>query len=96
MKQWSANCGTSVSATRRSVSSSSSELPSRSPIRSSSPGRPVAPWVPTWTACLAMITVPATSPETPRSGAAFILTKKVDPSGRLIASVPSQSRPRQA
>ena len=35
MKQWSANCGTSVSATCRSVTPSSSEWASRSPMRSS-------------------------------------------------------------
>ena len=38
-RQWSANCGTSVSATWRSVTSSSSERASRSPIRSSSRSR---------------------------------------------------------
>ena len=43
-----------------------------------------------------MITVPATSPALPRIGVAFIRTKKFEPSGRLIDSVPSQSRPRQA
>ena len=94
MKQWSANCGTSVSATWRSVTLSSSEPASRSPIRSSRPMRSLWLWLPCRTASRAMSTIPVTSPPGPRMGAAWARTKTRDPSTRRVANVPSQGRPR--
>ncbi len=93
-KQWSANCGTRVSATSRSVTSSSSELDSRSPIRSSRPIRSLARCPPRRVASRAMITMPVISPDGPRSGAACARTKTRDPSTRWLASVPSHGQPR--
>src|SRR5580700_2195626 len=62
MKQWSANCGTRVSATWRIVTLSSSELDSRSPMRSSRPMRSLARWPPRRVTSLAMITMPEIVP----------------------------------
>src|SRR5579859_2201057 len=67
MKQWSANCGTRISATCLSVVSISSEPASRSPTRSS---RAIRSW--SWPSRLlasrARITIPSMSPPGWRSG----------------------------
>ncbi len=62
MKQWSANWGTSISATRLRVSSTYSELASRSPMRSSRPKRSFSRSL-LRIASRAVITMPVTEPE---------------------------------
>ena len=81
MKQWSANCGTSVSATCRSVMLSSSDPASRSPMRSSSADPvPLPAGCSRRLASRAMITMPSIAPDGCRSGTAWARTNTREPS----------------
>ncbi len=93
MKQWSANRGTRICATCRSVASSSSEPASRWPIRSRRRSRSGSRCVSRRPASVMSSTMPSTSPESERSGTASSLTNKKLPSLRCPANVSSQETP---
>ena len=96
MRQWSANCGTSVSATCRSVMLSSSDPDSCSPMRSSRAIRSRSRRLLRRVASRAMITMPSIDPDGLRSGMAWARTNTRDPSGPHDAeNVPSPVRPRK-
>ncbi len=94
MMQWSANCGTRVSATCRNVVPNSSDPASCSPMRSSSATRSRSRRLLRRLASRARITMPSIEPEGWRRGMAWARTNTREPSTRRTANVPSPPRPR--
>ena len=93
MKQWSANRGTRIWATWRSVVSNSSEPASRSLIRSSRRSRSGSRWASRRPASLTSTTMPSMSPDGPRSGTANSRRNTRVPSPRRAATVSSHGIP---
>ena len=94
MVQWSANCGTRVSATCLRVVVNSSDPASCSPMRSSSETRSRSRRLLRRLASRARITMPSMEPDGWRSGIAWARTNTREPSARRTANVPSPPRPR--